>query len=295
MFKCQMLQRKHEKSHEYDGAFHCIYCSYTGKSKGNLISHQRAHELTFSCKTCGRRYLHESNLIIHQNRNQHGTNKTEPLSAFQCYECDESFSNLDGLKKHQNEMHKTVEFKCKTCPKVFPNRSRLRNHFMVSHIRVPCQICKKEISVYRLDSHIKDSHSNVTYECDLCDKNYYRKSTLGRHMRIKHLNGNHPCDSCSMKFTVLAALRKHKLIHTERKYYECDTCGQKFLHKTSLAQDIKSIRIFKCIKCKSNFKCLLLFKKHTLEEEGNRFACDQCSFEGISMNTIKRHLRKHKS
>ena len=45
------------------------------------------------------------------------------------------------------------------------------------------------------------------YNCDQCDKEYHKKSSLVRHIKIAHEDGTKiPCEICDKRFTILGTV-----------------------------------------------------------------------------------------
>ena len=102
--------------------------------------------------------------------------------------------------------------------------------------RDPCHICFRWFSQKKLQAHI-ESHQEQrrSFQCDVCDKSYSRRSKLQEHRRFRHFLAKLPCRSCSLPRVLLkrsceAAPKKRSsckpaLTHT-RLGLVCADCGR---------------------------------------------------------------------
>lgn len=108
--------------------------------------------------------------------------------------------------------------------------------------KVKCDICGKEVTRKRLESHKIVYHfKNGKFPCTICRKRFLTQRDLDRHVST-HKNdpdnsGNDkiPCDVCS-KVLTKRRLEDHK-IRFHSKYsenYSCKNCGKKFVHLADL-------------------------------------------------------------
>ena len=72
------------------------------------------------------------------------------------------------------------------------------------------------------------------FVCDVdgCRKVYKRQCDLTTHNAIKHDGRTFPCDICWREFARRSALRLHvQSVHMGEKPYECDHCGERFAQR----------------------------------------------------------------
>ena len=75
-----------------------------------------------------------------------------------------------------------------------------------------CDKCEKQfINKYRLNFHIKNTHSNVKFACNYCHKQFNQKVSMKIHVESVHKGVKFGCnqDQCESLFSTKGALRKH--------------------------------------------------------------------------------------
>ena len=68
----------------------------------------------------------------------------------------------------------------------------------------------------------------ITFDCDLCEKQFTRKSSLNRHKLIHTGLKPYQCDLCEKSFPLPGNLTKHRNVHSAIKPHECDICNKTF-------------------------------------------------------------------
>lgn len=144
-------------------------------------------------------------------------------------------------------------------------------------------------------SHVRDHnravHANENpIKCEVCDKNFPRKSQLHTHI-LSHINGKatHKCRILRQKFV------KEKQCPTsrvKRKPYKCEICGLRFRQKPHFEDHHRFFytdeRPYKCeVCCRSFFRRNYLrshISTHTNERSSLLFKCDIC---GKVLTTIQ--------
>ena len=112
--------------------------------------------------------------------------KDEDIGSRVCQMCDKVLVNHASLVKHEKKHASNgTQFPCKMCGKKFLFKLALKRHIFLKHkgenllFSLSCQICGEKFShVASLYMHEKVSHR---HECNLCNKNFSRKSELVRH------------------------------------------------------------------------------------------------------------------
>ena len=117
---------------------------------------------------------------------------TGTKKAFECTQCDASFSVAQMLKKHIRSVHQKLKlFTCSTCSSSFAEKSNLIRHVLSVHEGVKpheCEIChgKYESRQY-LQQHIESVHERKKpHICSMCGANFGHRSHLYKHAREKH-------------------------------------------------------------------------------------------------------------
>ena len=94
----------------------------------------------------------------------------EPMDSlidFECFICQETFTNIDELFLHRDEKHEKIEsrevkFSCEHCDKSFTSLSNVQRHVKEVHFR------------------------NKRYKCKLCSASFYKSAALGSHVANTH-------------------------------------------------------------------------------------------------------------
>ena len=99
--------------------------------------------------------------------------------------------------------------KCPVCPYTNKNQNMMNRH-MRRH--TPCTECGKVFrSKANLNRHIATHHTkSETFQCDRCDKTFYRKDTLHRHQLQHDPKKCFKCDLCNVTFYLEFNFKRHK-------------------------------------------------------------------------------------
>ena len=110
------------------------------------------------------------------------------------------------------------------------------------------------------------------FACDLCNKEFKKRSYVREHKRKMHEKTNFPCDQCNEEFSQQNSLLTHKIlvheinprystcwqcnrpikggrdnlqrhietVHEGLKKFECNVCGKKYSRRSRVLQHKKS-------------------------------------------------------
>ena len=147
----------------------CTKCCKVFSRKDELRDHLNAiHGVggskSLKCSSCGktftnsshyRRHVHEVHMHFFRPNNHDlpedppsSSNKCLKLALYQCDICKKNFLDNTLLTKHQNEVHKEVEFfQCPQCPKEFSREENMIRHLdRGKHwITLGCRYCHQDI------------------------------------------------------------------------------------------------------------------------------------------------------
>ncbi|TNN88810.1 Zinc finger protein 652-A [Liparis tanakae] len=127
--------RLEEKQH-----FPCKKCPRVFNNRWYLEKHMNVtHNRMQICSNCGKRFLLESELLLHQ--------QTDCEKSIQCVTCGKAFKKLWSLHEHNKIVHGYAEkkFSCEICEKKFYTMAHVRKH-MVAHTKdmpFTCETCGK--------------------------------------------------------------------------------------------------------------------------------------------------------
>ena len=127
----------------------------------------------FECPSCDSTFEHQRSLWLHKKSNH--KNKIDEI--FDCNICQAKFPTKYKLNSHIKNVHTTEEVKCEICEKTFRNKFKLKMHTIEVHYEgenLKCDHCEKSYRFRNLlRKHIKSSHSEKTYECEICLFRFY--------------------------------------------------------------------------------------------------------------------------
>lgn len=149
-------------------------CKTVGTSTEDLEK-----ELPFECHNCGKCFLNERILSIHQRFYTY--NSTKPYS---CKYCKMSFSDSNKLLIHIRRHTGEKPYECSICGKSFIDLFSCRVHIRTHTGEKPyeCSVCSKRFTQpSNLTSHMKTHSSERPYQCDICQSGFMRLNILTRH------------------------------------------------------------------------------------------------------------------
>ncbi|KAJ2951746.1 hypothetical protein O0L34_g13913 [Tuta absoluta] len=206
----------------------------------------------FSCKKCKKRYENEKGLKIHFAKFHKMKiiceRKKEERGEFPCERCGKIFGFKSNLSKHIQVMHIAPKqaATCKVCSVEFTSEGRLKLHMKIhegksntnetpkldtdnksqNHV---CPICGYlATKSYNLKVHLARHNKTTAFNCNHCERGFYRRSDLEVHMR-KHMNMKpFECKQCGATFRRKDQLQIHLTKHGGERPYICETCSKSF-------------------------------------------------------------------
>ncbi|XP_045780824.1 zinc finger protein 774-like [Maniola jurtina] len=172
-----------------------------------------------------------------------------------------------------------------------------------------------------LGTPVGDYTDQIQYICDICQKIFRRKSSLGTHIRAHTFScklgerkssqtctsssprrthtGEKPfaCKLCKYKCARSSHLVRHMRTHTGEKPFACKLCKYKCSKSGSLVKHMRTHtgeKPFACKLCK--YKCtasnhlVVHMRTHTGEKP---FACKLCKYKCTASNSLVVHMRTH--
>ena len=116
-----------------------------------------------------------------------------------------TFNSVHNLTAHHRLHHHQVTYQCLKCSKTLPMPNSFRLH-QYSHYG-GCS--KKYKHPQDLAQHV-DSHLDVRYECDFCDKIFKEKRLLKCHLVIHQKTTPYKCTNCEKEFRHSNQLYRHR-------------------------------------------------------------------------------------
>jgi len=200
-------------------------------------------------------------------------------------------------------------YHCSVCERQFNQRSNALTHYKNIHtnVRKQCPYCN--VSVKKLQCHIRDVHSNNTkVKCHVCGKLYKEGRLLKDHLNKVHcldsegntLNKYSEKVRCRLCETEVAKMRLDR--HLKEKHYlasqrfECPLCSSqvKFLFWHLRNYHKYQEKLYKCYKCENLFLNRLSIDQHlACHEEYHCHDCDK-SFEKFLDFTVHLDITHNK-
>ncbi|KAK7881831.1 hypothetical protein WMY93_030240 [Mugilogobius chulae] len=253
--------RLEEKPH-----FSCKKCPRIFNNRWYLEKHMNVtHNRMQICNNCGKRFLMESELLLHQ--------QTDCEKSIQCVTCGKAFKKLWSLHEHNKIVHGYAEkkFSCEICEKKFYTMAHVRKH-MVAHTK------------------------DMPFTCETCGKSFKRSMSLKVHS-LQH-SGEKPfkCENCSERFQYKYQLRSHMSIHIGHKQFMCQWCGKDFNMKQYFDEHMKTHtgeKPYICEICGKSFTSRPNMKRHRRTHTGEKpYPCEVCGQRFRFSNMLKAHREK---
>uniref|UniRef100_A0A8C6SUI1 Zinc finger and BTB domain containing 47b n=1 Tax=Neogobius melanostomus TaxID=47308 RepID=A0A8C6SUI1_9GOBI len=253
--------RLEEKQH-----FSCKKCPRVFNNRWYLEKHMNVtHNRMQICNHCGKRFLMESELLLHQ--------QTDCEKSIQCVTCGKAFKKLWSLHEHNKIVHGYAEkkFSCEICEKKFYTMAHVRKH-MVAHTK------------------------DMPFTCETCGKSFKRSMSLKVHS-LQH-SGEKPfkCENCSERFQYKYQLRSHMSIHIGHKQFMCQWCGKDFNMKQYFDEHMKTHtgeKPYICEICGKSFTSRPNMKRHRRTHTGEKpYPCEVCGQRFRFSNMLKAHREK---
>lgn len=327
IYKCKGMKDKHFKL-DHGDKFECNECPYVTKILQLFNTHQSIHLKPQICNTCNNTFANSSVLRTHQMKHKHGAYSTDPQQELKCDHCGKLFSSMRYLRSHRARINEE-KVKCDICG-VSRFKSYIRSH-MLTHVKVPCPICKKMISDFSAKVHIATHFSVLEFACDVCGKTCPTKYLMKHHIEQKHSNEIvfYGCKFCRKKFKENLALEAHIMLlhpknpskvqctickkmifeHTMKRHVEyhssqvvskCAICGKEMTTKRLLQRHIKNmhseVELIDCHLCHQKFKAKVSLRKHIRifhpEKPHLSIQCEVCK-KMIFEYRVVRHMKNH--
>ena len=154
----------------------------------------------------------------------------------------------------------------------------------------------------------KVTNENTGPVCPHCNEVFREARCLENHMDICH----HVCTKCTKGFLLASNLKAHMDCHKKRKIIlKCPECARKFDTCTGLENHLLSHsdctyakgigsytsgskNPYGCHKCKKEFSCFSLLKRHSIIHINQRFyVCPSCGKEFRKEQFFRQHICNH--
>ncbi|XP_068506770.1 zinc finger protein 184-like [Syngnathus scovelli] len=258
--------KKHLINHAKEKRGTCPRCERNFGSREELEAHLEAHNASYLCSVCGKKFKVEAALRKHEEKHK--------SPSFHCAVCSKNFDGPAEYKRHA-EMHDRREIKCPHCERVFLKRTTFK---------------------YHLQTHTQER----PYQCVYCMDTFVDNEELERHcLKHRKFRKERPynCTRCAAAFAALAELTAHMEGHKGEAPLSCDICGRTFLNASKLEKHLSihtGARPHLCPHCGNGFPTAANLKQHIYSHTGEKpFACAECSKAFRSASGLQLHRRRH--
>ncbi|KXJ71424.1 hypothetical protein RP20_CCG020603 [Aedes albopictus] len=281
----------------------CEKCEFVGDNYYQLDKHYKTdHNMRGYAVCCGRKFCKKRRLFEHCQRH------VNP-DMFRCELCNKSFTESDGLDKHNKWVHtpdSEKPFKCEICDAAFYKDYLLRNH-MKYHISMEqkifnCKDCDKSFgTAVLLRAHQQNIHGAAfSWVCDICAKGFVHKSLLETH-RLSHTEEGaaslkKQCEHCKKWLKNKDTYMNHLKRCLAGGPVACDICGKEAVNELALAShkrfNHEERPSFACSYCGKQFKRVLRLKEHEANHRGEvLYTCPYCPRTCNSSSNMYTHKK----
>nr|CAI5856851.1 unnamed protein product [Callosobruchus analis] len=168
--------------------------------------------------------------------------------------------------------------------------------------RLPCSICSKLISTYKLKDHVNSHTKESPYQCSICGDKFRFRSSLTRHSFKHNDKKPHVCHICNKGFIQAPTLADHLRTHVGEKSFICNHCGKTFVTKHALSNHLSLHKLHEddmfnltCKTCNSIFNSKASLRNHLNKhsERTKDFLCNECGKKFWTKSLLDSHLKIH--
>ncbi|XP_017289035.1 histone-lysine N-methyltransferase PRDM9 [Kryptolebias marmoratus] len=274
----------------------CLPCGNSSTDEASFKTHKATgHEnlRPYVCSVCQKCFRHYHDLKRHLKSHQKRTKSREKVNVdsedaatlpFSCAECSVSFSSVDALQEHINELHSDdvsaqtqdgTTDSVQNLPSVRPQRLKARlNVSALTKLVAPKRKAARPAPTERT---LSEPDTNLVkfkwFSCNHCKQTYGNPDDLKAHKcSMKLFN----CEQCGATFKKSGLLQRHEQTeHLKMKSYSCDRCDKCFSTSRRLKQHQKSN------------SCM---KYHCTSE---LFSCSFCQFSFTMKSYLIKHIKRH--
>uniref|UniRef100_A0A8D8Q189 Zinc finger protein 484 n=1 Tax=Cacopsylla melanoneura TaxID=428564 RepID=A0A8D8Q189_9HEMI len=162
--------------------------------------------------------------------------------------------------------------------------------------------CKENCDPKEIISHVRVAHDIKLYICDMCGKEFLKRSELHVHLD-EHMSmqedGEFQCETCNRIFNSFRLYRVHKRVHFQTvKNYFCELCGKRFTSRSVMEDHFYThtgTRPHECDTCGKTFVSKYTYKAHlkTHTERDRPYSCVNCGKAFYTQQNLIQHEKTH--
>lgn len=232
--------------------------------------------------------------------NKSDLNENDPVHEgekhYKCSDFENPFIIESYLPKHKGQHEKLFVQKGYE----FSQQSEVSLHQKIRRGKktYECKICGKCFYWKTSFNRHQSTHTGEKpYECTECSKAFCQKSHLTQHQRVHTGERPYICFECRKAFYRKSELTDHQRIHTGEKPYECKECGKAFCQKPQLTlhQRIHTgEKPYECAECGKAFSTKSYLTVHQRTHTGEKpYECTVCRKSFICKSSFSHHWRTH--
>ncbi|XP_021113517.1 zinc finger and BTB domain-containing protein 47 isoform X2 [Heterocephalus glaber] len=279
----------------------CQKCPRVFNNRWYLEKHMNVtHSRMQICDQCGKRFLLESELVLHRQTNCERNIQVLMVSV-DCACGGLPVYPRSAARRGQRRGRSPLNVQCVTCGKAFKKLWSLHEHNKIVHgyaeKKFSCEICEKKFyTMAHVRKHMVAHTKDMPFTCETCGKSFKRSMSLKVHS-LQH-SGEKPfrCENCSERFQYKYQLRSHMSIHVGHKQFMCQWCGKDFNMKQYFDEHMKTHtgeKPYICEICGKSFTSRPNMKRHRRTHTGEKpYPCDVCGQRFRFSNMLKAHKEK---
>ncbi|CAO1424697.1 unnamed protein product [Diamesa tonsa] len=144
-----------------------------------------------------------------------------------------------------------------------------------------------------------DGNNVEQFNCDLCDKQFKRKSSLRKHQYAHEGKYKYKCEDCDKEFIDKTKYVAHKNNHIKATPFKCEECGKGFASATYLKRHFvvhSDDFPYQCSICDQKFKWMTSYQLHQTSVHNQSkiiYECNHCLKQFYNQRILERHQRIH--
>ncbi|XP_049299912.1 zinc finger protein 311-like [Anopheles funestus] len=232
-----------------------------------------------------------------------------------CFVCNTEHDTVEELEYHMPTHLNLLPYHCTSCTHeevIVRTLSLLNKHHLMHQKPINCRFCDKCFTTYgsrRLHEDLKHDKNNVTFRCDVCQKELASKRSLQYHRKHHESPDSLRCKVCLRTLSSAYEVKLHMRTHTGEKPNKCIFCGVSFNRKSNLTEHVRRChsqeRPFVCEVCDKRFGNKLALKKHSILHSSEQrksakltrlpkdFHCKECDKRFETSIQYHSHKRQH--
>ncbi|XP_060064955.1 uncharacterized protein LOC132545298 [Ylistrum balloti] len=315
LFLAHKCHSKTEPSRGGGVKYNCSQCPKSFSNLNYLKQHLQIHEGGYICQLCGRKLKTKEEKEEHEKMCM-ALSMIQNEGKTKCTSCDLQFTDARLYREHYHSH--THPHQCSKCQKRFVKIGSLHSHVcMVEEEKsflFSCTVCNKDFRTSRLLLRHKEIHQEHKYQCQHCDKKFYRRDyylkhvckdadgidmVVDRNFEIRAQQDKLVCHICGKNFVSSSNLNKHMKVHGE-KTCVCHICNKRFHYAEYLRVHLEGFHNkkhqYQCAECGKILTSKPGLTSHVKQfhsDEKEAYPCPTCGKVFSQKGNMKTHMYSH--